>query len=139
MYVKSDVPLNALGHKQPTTTFREGDVRVEQIPRKVLQVLLYPSQQTPYRYIVSGKDNVSFTEFELFPANETETEEKHVVEKILDKKKIRNKIFYLIKWKNQLTKTATWEPATTLREYIPLLIDQYENNIDKSKKKKRRR
>ena len=43
--------------------------------------------------------NVSFTEEQLKLADNKETDSKYVVERILDKKKEGNKIFYKVKWK----------------------------------------
>ena len=43
------------------------------------------------------------------------------VEKILDKKRIKGKIKYLIKWKGYSMKECTWEPLINLKN-VKLII-----------------
>ncbi len=37
------------------------------------------------------------------------------VERIISKKKVRNKLFYLIKWKDYSSKENTWEPIKNVK------------------------
>ena len=69
VYHISEVPLSALGHKQPTDKFREGDYRWVLVPRKIVDVLPYPGK-VANRYILDTKPNVSYAEYELKPARE---------------------------------------------------------------------
>ena len=59
-----DYPQDALGNKQPTATFREGDFRFEGKPRKIEQIFEYAGNPL-YRYQLAGLKNVSYSESEL--------------------------------------------------------------------------
>jgi len=50
--------------KQPTKNFRMGDLRLEKKKKKVIKVLYY-SGPNPYRYLIEGLPNASYTEQEL--------------------------------------------------------------------------
>jgi len=50
--------------KQPTKNFRMGDLRLEKKKRKIIQVLYY-NGPNPYRYLIEGLPNASYTEQEL--------------------------------------------------------------------------
>jgi AAA+ superfamily predicted ATPase len=53
---------------------------------------------------------------------------KFIVEKILDKKKIKSKIHFLIKWKGKPDSANSWEPRTNLIKDIPDMVKEYEKN-----------
>ena len=57
-------PQTILGKKQPTKNFRMGDLRLEKKKRKILKVLYY-SGPNPYRYLIQGLPNASYTEQEI--------------------------------------------------------------------------
>ena len=59
-----DEPRNALGKKQPTKNFREGDIRLEVKAREIKKICYYPGTNN-YRYLLDGLPNMSFTEQEL--------------------------------------------------------------------------
>jgi hypothetical protein len=61
---KYDEPHNALGKKQPTKIFREGDIRMEVKTRAIVNVCYYPGKNC-YRYILNGLPNASYTDQEL--------------------------------------------------------------------------
>ena len=67
------------------------------------------------------------TESQLLPSKEKV--QKFKVKKIIDKKKEKNKVFYLIWWAHQLKKNASWEPRTELMKDIPKLIKDYETTL----------
>ena len=50
--------------KQNTNNFRMQDLRLEKKKRKVFEVLYY-SGPNPYRYLIEGLPNASYTEQEL--------------------------------------------------------------------------
>ena len=50
--------------KQPTKNFRMGDLRLEKKKRKIIKVLYY-NGPNPYRYLIEGLPNASYTEQEL--------------------------------------------------------------------------
>ena len=63
VFFKSEKPRNALGQVQPTNNFREGDFRYDITnPKKIKQIVYYPKN---IRYILDGKNNVSYTAPEL--------------------------------------------------------------------------
>ena len=117
-------PESALGIKQPTSKFRVGDYRFSTVPKKIQQVLYY-SGPIPYRYILDGMNNVSFTENQLIPSKEKH--HKYIVEKIIGKKSVKKRIYYLIKWKKYKINEATWEPKDKLLEDgLDSFIKEYE-------------
>lgn len=120
VYYKLDYPENALGVKQSTAQFRVGDFRFSTIPKKVVMVFMYPGSPT-FRYMLEGISNVSYSDTELLPSQDKET--KFAVKKIIGKKKIKNKMYYLIWWKGYKKEEATWEGKQEL------LADGLENYI----------
>lgn len=131
VYVKLDEAENALGEKQPTKNFRMGDFRYSSIPRKITQILYYTGGDSPYRYSVNGIKNVSYSEKELIPANETE--EEWEVKQILDKKTVNKKLYYLVWFKGEKKIDASWQPEENVKDTAPLKIKEFN---DKNKKKK---
>lgn len=126
VYRKSEVPLNALGKKQNTDKFRTGDYRYDLQARKITKVLYYPKN---IRYLLTGLNHVSYTEDELIKAPEDKKEEEYEVERIVDKKTEKGKVYYLIKWKSYSSDNNTWEPESDLLNQIPDLINQFEEKI----------
>ena len=125
VYRKLDEPENALGHKQNTKKFREGDYRWDKTPRKITQVFDYTGD-VKFRYMVNGIKNASFTSYQLRKASERV--EKFKVKKIINKRMSGRKVLYLVWWMGQLKKNATWEPRTELIKDIPIIINDYDNN-----------
>ena len=82
----------------------------------------------------------AYTKNELLPVKENEIapreemirptkkgkQELYYVEKILDNKKEKNRIYYLIKYKG--IKEPSWEPKTSLIKFIPDMINEYEES-----------
>lgn len=50
------------------------------------------------------------------------------VEKVIDSKKIKGKLHYLIRWKGYSADSDTWEPENTLS--CPDLIQKFENEVN---------
>jgi hypothetical protein len=96
--------------------FRSGDLRWEKTPRTVTQILLKPAQ--PPLYLVSGINNAAYTKNQLQVYNDDEKSppqnaiKKYVVEKLLDVRKFKNSIQYLVKWKGY--DDTTWENKENL-------------------------
>lgn len=130
VYRKVERPMNALGHYQNTTNFRVGDYRWDiKNPRKINHILFYPNN---VRYILNQFPHVSYTENELMPA-ETK-EETYTIKKIIDKRKNKKQIEYLIWWNGYLKKDATWEPQKELlKDGLRNMIDDYEKTLLKQK------
>jgi hypothetical protein len=57
-------PRTVNDKKQPTKNFRMGDLRLEKKKRKIIK-LLYYNGPNPYRYLIEGLPNASYTEQEL--------------------------------------------------------------------------
>jgi hypothetical protein len=113
VYYVSNTPLDSLGKKQPTNAFRTGDRRWNINTRKIDKIV-YPMGAVPHRYILEGLPYVSFTENELMLSeNKNSTYE---VKDILDKRKSKNKIEYLIWWKGYKKSEATWQTRQSLVE-----------------------
>jgi hypothetical protein len=64
VYIKNEKPKDSFGHNQPTQNFRVGDYRWDKTPREIKELKYYIGD-VPYRYIVEGFPNVSFTEKEM--------------------------------------------------------------------------
>lgn len=60
-------------------------------------------------------------------------EEEYEVEKIIDSKKIKGKLHYLIRWKGYSADSDTWEPENTLS--CPDLIAKFNDEKENSKNK----
>ena len=86
-------PKNAFNKKVHGDKFREGDFRIDTVPRKIKRVLFY-SGDVPHRYIVNGINGASFTDAELKKA--TSDVEKFVIKGIIGKTTLKGQIFYLI-------------------------------------------
>ena len=126
VHEKLDWAENALGKKQPTPEFRQGDYRFSKIPKKVVQVL-YMNDKPYYRYILSGLPHVSYSEYELMPSKEKE--EKFKVKKIIGSKTEKKIKYYLVHWSGYKKEDATWESEKQLIE------DGLKEYIDEFKKK----
>jgi len=113
VHQKLDRPENALGHKQNTEAFREGDYRYSKVPKKIIKVIVMDDEPF-YRYMLDGIKNCSYTENELFLSKHTV--EQQVVKQIIGKRTVNKKKEYLIWWKGELKKMATWEPKENLVE-----------------------
>jgi hypothetical protein len=121
VYRKLETPENALGEKLQGK-FRMGDFRFDTIPRRIKQVLEY-SGKVPFRYILEGFENVSYTANELRKSKDDE--EEWEVKKLINKKKIKGNFYFLVWWKNYKKEDATWEPENELIKTIPDMIKDY--------------
>lgn len=126
VYRKLDIPKSVSTNQQINDfRFRAGDLRWDiHEPRKIVKLLYYPKN---IRYMINGFKNVSYTAEELMPANDKN--EKFAVRKIIDKKKTKGKIFYLVWFKKELKKNAVWiSRKNLLEDGIKESIDEYEKN-----------
>ena len=48
--------------------------------------------------------------------------ETYIIEKIVDKKTLKGKVYYLVKWKGYSKSSNTWEPQNNLKKDVPDLI-----------------
>jgi hypothetical protein len=120
-------PRNIQGDKQHGK-FRKGDIRWENKTREIEQISMRPNQ--PPMYLVDGINNVAYTKEQLQVINPNEKPPKeesithHIVEKITDKRKYKNKVQYLVKFKN--IKIPTWENADGLPKQM---INDYNKSL----------
>lgn len=66
-------------------------------------------------------------------AKDKSVEEEYEVEKIIDSKRIKGKLHYLIRWKGYSADSDTWEPENTLS--CPELINKFNEETEDSKSK----
>lgn len=172
VYYYLDEPTDALGRKQVDKRFRTGDRRWSMQPHKIKEISIY-NGDIRYRYILSGRPNVAYTEYQLKlfkkadKAEETKQEEvkepedispnrssasdlrkanafsnaddeTFIVEKILDKFKLKGTTYYKVKWKNYPVKDATNEPEEELiKDGLKDMIDEFNEKLKNKKTKKK--
>jgi hypothetical protein len=141
--VALDEPRDATAGNKLHGKFRSGDIRWDPKERVIRQANLEPGQ--PPLYLLDGPygtlkvDRVYYTknQLQVIPKNEKlpptsvirGQPEHYIVEKIIGRKKIRNGIFYKIKWKGYDEKDSTWESRVDLLQTVPKLVNDYEKNI----------
>ncbi len=140
--VALDVPKNNVTGKRLDNKFRETDVRYDLKPRTVMKTLMSPG--SPIMYLLDdgkgGTDyNTAYTKSQLqqIPANEKlkpaeqvvrgqkdKGVKKYVIEELLERKKVKNKIMFVVKWKG--FKDTTLEPRSNLIKDVPDLVKEFE-------------
>lgn len=140
-----DEPQSVTGEKLHGK-FRSSDIRWNPIVQTIMEVIVKPD--SPPLYLVNKVVNrvptdktdygVAYTKNQLQVVDKNElapdntliraTSPTYIVESILDKKKIRGAIHYLVKWKGFPVSDATWEKRITLIQDIPTIIADYERN-----------
>ena len=130
-----DKPIDLVDSKRLHGKFRAADIRYNPEPTEITFVELLPGQ--PPLYCVKNPTGVMFTKEQLQVASDNENlppdtvKDKFIVEKIIGKKKIKNRINYLVKWKGYDKKHNEYLPRTQLLKEIPDLVNKYENDIKK--------
>ena len=141
--VALEFPINPVTHAKLGGKFRSSDIRWHPDIRTIKQALLKPD--FPPMYLLDGtvgEDKihpVAYTknQLQLVPKNEKlpnvatirGKQKTFIAQKIVDKKKIKNKIHYKVKWFGYSDSDNTWEPLTTLKEEVPKLIQEYEESV----------
>ena len=123
-----DEPRDSQGLKQHGK-FRAGDIRWNMTPTTITRLSLRPNQ--PPMYMVGDEENVAYTknQLQVIKANEKpvpeEAKNKFVVETILDKKKEKGLIHFLVKFKNYDATYNKWLP----RKILPIqMVKEYDKN-----------
>ena len=128
-------------HEKLHGKFRASDIRWDSTPRTIENIILNPGM--PPLYKVSGITKAVYTknQLQLILPNEQlpntniirKNQNIFKVEKILERKKVGNKIFYKVKWVGYPESESTWEPRANLLQDVPRVIERFENEL-KSKK-----
>ena len=127
-----DEPRNVHDNTKLHGKFRTSDIRWEVQPTVIKQIILRPD--TPPMYITEKYPHTTYLreQLQVVPENEKAPPDsmlkKFVVEKILKKRKNKNRIEYLVKWKGYSSDQNTWEPRTKLIKDVPDLIKEFDKN-----------
>lgn len=148
--VQLDAPRDVLSGKKLHGKFHETDVRWSVQPHTITKANILPG--SPVLYNLENDDSVAYTKNQLMPYNEEQVKEQgykvirpvgekegykiYVAEKIVDKRKFRNRIEYLVKWEGFPSSANTWETAVVMREDAPELVDEFEGEPVKKAPKK---
>lgn len=138
-----DEPVNAYDGKKLHGTFRETDIRFAIKPRTVMKTLIAPG--SPIMYLLDTPDgdtdySVAYTknQLQVIPENEKKPSEsdiigrrekgvrKWIVEKLVDRKKVKGKIVFTVKWKG--FKDPTEVSRVDLMKDVPDLVKDFEKN-----------
>lgn len=149
--VALDAPRDVVSGKKLVGKFRDTDIRWEIKPRKIMQVILQPDQ--PPLYLVDDDQGntdhrQAYTKNQLLPVKSDEKApdssvirpikqkgiQKYVIDKLLERRKIKGKIMFKVKWKGFSDADNTWEPRSVLIRDVPELVKEYESNKKKSLK-----
>ena len=125
--VALDNPIEYHSDKKLGTKFRATDIRWSKEPHEIDDYYLVPSQ--PPEYIVSDIPETIYQRNELQPFTGKEAKPKptaFIVEKLLERKMIKDRVNYLVKWKGYPESEATYEPRMRLLEIAPIILKDYE-------------
>ena len=127
-------PTDIRGNKINSNKFREGD-RVYSIDRKKIINILYYPDEPYYRYKLSGMPHISFSSQELKLASDQQ--DTMIVKDIIGKKQMNKVKYYLVWYKGELRKDASYQKASDLVEDgLQDYIDAYEKSNRKKSKKR---
>ena len=138
---KLEKPIDVVNKKRLHGAFRVSDIRWDRTTRTITKTL-YSPEAVPL-YEVDGNNRVLYTknQLQVIPKNEKVPNEKYlrgtkndgvtkyIVEKIIDRKKEKGKIYYLVKWKGFKNDKNSWEPRTNLIKDVPEIIKEYEQTL----------
>lgn len=137
VHFKLDYPENENMEKQATAKFREGDRRYSGEVRKIIHIIMMTTQPF-WRYMLEGKPNISYSEYELIPASVNYSTFK--VKRIIDRKVEKKIVYYKVWWLGELKANASWETEQALLEDgLADYIEQYkqENNRQNNELRKK--
>lgn len=135
-----DAPIDSVTDKKLHGKFRITDPKWNPEIRTIKQIRMLPGN--PVLYLLNDPKNIDKVDYQTgYTKNQLQVVPKdeeaphpsvirgkpttYTVEKILDRKKVGNKIKYLVKWKGFSKNDATWEDAKKLKEDIPHMIAEY--------------
>ena len=136
-------PRDAITGKPLHGRFRATDIRWDPKIRVIRDIILKPNY--PPLYLLDGKKGeakvqlIGYTKNQLQVIQEDEEfpdlslikgkQTTFIPQMILKKKKVRGKIFYLVRWAGFKAKDDTWEPSSTLKEDVPELVEEFERSL----------
>lgn len=144
--VMLDAPVNVHDSKKLHGRFRETDIRWNIKPKTVMKTLLAPGNPPMY-LLDNDKGEVDYrtsytkNQLQIIPKDEkkpvesdiagqkVDGQKRWIVEKIIDRKKIKNRVFFVVKWKG--FKDPTEEPRATLIKQIPEMVKEFEQSLVK--------
>ena len=127
--IQLDNPIDYNGDKLHGK-FRAGDIRWTKHVGKITQIYLRPDQ--PPMYEVDNDNRVAYTKYQLQVVKENELkpkttlEPKFIINKLLKKMKINNKIYYRVLWGDG---SKTNEPRSMLIKDVPILVKNFEKTL----------
>ena len=130
--VALDEPRSVAGNDKLHGKFRSSDIRWSVKPTTINNILIHENQ--PILYTVDGHKNVGYTRERLQVVNEPENKPPEKIiklfipEKFMDKRKVNNRVEYLVKWEGY--DKLEWTKLSDLRnnsnkKHIDMLIKQY--------------
>jgi len=141
--VALEFPIDVVTGAKLHGKFRSSDIRFNPKVRIIRELLLTPNQ--PPMYLLDGDVGdmkitpVAYTKAQLQLIDKSEKmpnvkvirgkPKQWIVERIVDKKKIKNKIHYLVHWQGFPDAENTWEPLTSLKKEVPALVKEYEDKV----------
>lgn len=149
--VALDAPIDVVSGRKLHGKFRDSDIKWSLQPRTIMQVIVQPN--SPPMYLLDDPKNkdktdhsAAYTKNQLMVVDVDETQpthtairpiidkgvEKYIVDHIIDKKKIKGRIYYKVLWKGYPEDQATFEKRTTLLEDVPEIVRNYEQNKSSS-------
>ncbi len=137
VHVALDAPRDSFG-KKLAGNFRETDLRFSLQPKTIVKILTLPYQ--PPLYVLDGQPHTAYTKQQLLPYKERKLDEQKIrpkkndkdenvwiVEKIIDKRKLNNRLQLKVKWKG--FKQPTWEPRSVINKDVPELVKEFEDSL----------
>ena len=137
-----DHPIDPITGRQLPGQFRGGDIKFDPTVRIIKNIMLLPDQPPLYQLNDIKEPNnidqsVAYTknQLQVVPKNEKPPPPSvirgkpttYVVNKLHDKKKIKNQVYYLVEWKGYPDKKDfTWERRANLLQDVPLVVYEYE-------------
>jgi hypothetical protein len=129
VHVVKEKPTSIVGGRRQAGKFRATDLRWETQPRTIVKVIVRGG--SPPLYKVSGIDSTVFPREQLKLASKVKmgkdesTAGKFVPSKVVDKKKMKGRIHYRVRWKGFQAKDDTWEPHSKFNKDRPDLVKSF--------------
>lgn len=128
--IQLDNPKGYANDEKLHGKFRAGDLRWSKTIHEITQFYLRPAQ--PPMYQVDNNSKVAYTKYQLQVLKDNElkpkisSQKKYLVQKILRRFKIKNKIFYEVLWGDG---SKTNEPRNNLLLDIPDTIKEFDQSL----------